>query len=164
MLKVSRSSRSNQIRWSETTKTDHLSTYVHLCALQCLYVFACACTCMQYLYLQNIKIQRHRCECRRRHNRFAILRSRDYMKAMQNACARGPGNMYARAYAHSYQQIDTRTHDTDKSRAIHQHAQTRLPWFLWTMFLVFLIDMLPNSCNGACANVHTQFRHYTNPV
>ena len=56
MLKVSRSSRSNQIRWSETTKTDHLSTYVHLCALQCLYVFACACTCMQYLYLQNIKI------------------------------------------------------------------------------------------------------------
>ena len=42
MLKVSRSSRSNQIRRSETTKTDHLSPYVHLCALQCLYVCACA--------------------------------------------------------------------------------------------------------------------------
>ena len=57
--------------------------------------------------------------------------------------------------------LNTRTQDTDKSRAIHQHAQSPLPWYFWILFLVLLVGILPNSCNGARANVHPQFLHHT---
>ena len=53
--------------------------------------------------------------------------------------------------------IDTKTHDTDKSTTIHQqHAQTCSPWYLWIVFLVLIVDVLPISCNGARANVHQE--------
>ena len=61
------------------------------------------------------------------------------------------------ALTRSYKQIDTITHNTDKSRAIHQHAQTCFPWHLWILSRVVLVGMLPNSCNGARSNVHAQF-------
>ena len=61
----------------------------------------------------------------------------------------------------TYKQINTRTHHTNKIRAIHQHAQTRLPWYLWIAFPTILFGMLPRPCNGARANSNPQFRHIT---
>ena len=93
----------------------------------------------------------HLTERHHRHTWAAILRCRDYMKALQSAYARGLASMHARVSAHNYKPIYRRTHDTDKSRAIHQHAQSLLHWCLWIVFLVLRVGMLPNSCKGARA-------------
>ena len=55
-------------------------------------------------------------ECHHRHSRVAILRTRDYMKALQGVYARGSATMHARDYAHSYKQIYSKTHDTNQQK------------------------------------------------
>ena len=67
-------------------------------------------------------------------------------------CIRDRVTMRTHNYTHRYKLIDTRTHDTDKSRAMHQHAQNRLPWHFWILLLVLLAGKLPNSCNGLRAH------------
>ena len=56
------------------------------------------------------------------------------------------------------------TQKTHISRAIHQYAQIGLPSDILTLFLMLLISMSPNFCNGACANVYPQSRPHTNPA
>ena len=42
---------------------------------------------------------------------------------------------------------------------IHQHSsQICLPWNLWTILLMLFISILPNSCNGTCANMYCNMR------
>ena len=122
-----------------------------MCVRACMCVCVCVCVCMDAL---NTSTQNRFKRTSHRHTRLAILRSRGYMKAKQSCYVPGSATMHARTYANSYKKIDTGTHNTNKNRAILQHAQTRLPWYLWSLFLVLLVGMLPNSCNGARANVH----------
>ena len=129
-------------------------------ACVCACMHACMHACVKYFDTKTNRFER----TSHRHTRLVMLRSRGYMKAKQNVYARGSATMHARTYANSYKKIDTGTHNTNKNRAIHNYAQTRLHWCLWIVFLVLLVGMLPNSCNGARTNVHPQFRHHTNRV
>ena len=62
-------------------------------------------------------------------------------------------------------QIDTGARaDTLAFRAIHHHAQIRLPSDLLILTLMLFASMSPNSCSGACANAHPQSSPRTNPA
>ena len=98
-----------------------------------------------------------RSECRyHRHHRGM---SQDYMKALCSGYAQGSAT---HALMRACTQIDTGTHaDTNTSRAIHQHAQIRLPSDILIPFFMLFISMSPNSCSGACTNTYTQAHPHT---
>ena len=45
----------------------------------------------------------------------------------------------------------------------HQHTQINLSSRLWILFLMLLISIPPNSCNGRCANAYLQSHIYAHP-
>ena len=104
--------------------------------------------------------------------RIAILRSQDCTRSLLSGCARGSVTHGLIPSAHRDTQIDTDTHtyrhahiQTQRTKAIHQHAQIRLSSRLWILFLMLLVSMLPNCCSGgACASAHLQPRSKPNPV
>ena len=69
--------------------------------------------------------------------KVAILRSRDHMEALQTRYVGG---------------LESCTHALTCT-------MTRLPWYLWP---VLLVGMLPQYCNGAHANEHTQLWCHAN--
>ena len=119
----------------------------------CVCVFVCVCVCVSvFMILRNIEMQRNIIET------TPPSPSQDHDSDVSAPHGSTAKFLRTRVCSHARTrlraQIHTRKHGTNKSRAIHQHAQTRLPRHLWILFRLLLVGMLPHSCNGAHANVY----------